>query len=68
MGAQNNMTELASKIRDFEARLIDVEKRLSANERAIRANREKAWFAYDRTIDHETRIDQLEEAEERRDD
>ena len=67
MGAQNNMTELASKIRDFEARLIDVEKRLSANERAIRANREKAWFAYDRTIDHETRIDQLEEAEERRD-
>lgn len=66
MGAQNNMTELASKIRDFEARLIDVEKRLSANERAIRANREKAWFAYDRTIDHETRIEELEEAEENR--
>lgn len=67
------MTELIQKIHDFDERLIALENRVKNNERRIRENKEKAWFAYDRTQEHETeiedivrRIDILEEAEENR--
>ena len=74
MAAPNSMSELVAKLHDFEKRLIEIENRLTAdeqdikqNKRAIRANKEKGWFAYDKTIELDLRVCDLEEAEDCRD-
>lgn len=62
----SDLMSLIEKIHDLDERIIQLENRISADEKVIRANKEKAWFAYDRTIDHESRIEELEEVEENR--
>ena len=73
MAHPSEIMSLIEKLHSIDARLIELEARVDKNEKAIRANKEKGWFAYDRTQEHETeiedivrRIDILEEAEENR--
>ena len=71
MATPNELMELIRKMHDFEARLIDVENRLTEDEQSIkenrmwiRANKEKGWFAYDKTIELDLRVCDLEEAKD----
>lgn len=73
MAQPSEIMQLIERIHAIDARLIDLENRVGKNEKAIRANKEKAWFAYDRTGEHNLeledirdRLDILEEAEENR--
>ena len=71
MGTESNRAMLIKKMHDLEARMAEAEVRLDkieqaqANDRkAIRENKEKGWFAYDKTIELDLRMCDLEEAKD----